>query len=137
MKRVISLLIAVVIFLTPISANATGVNSEPTLLKAKATAYILKGTTASGEETREGICAAKKEWLGCTIIMYQRLPDDTVGMFIGAYEVKDTGGTKGIKSGKVIDVWRPSLDDAQAFMDAVYLDGCKGNVYIQVLQADG
>lgn len=116
--------------------NSITVNAEPAtdLKKGHATAYCLKGTTASGEQTRDGICAGKREWLGKTIILYSRLPDDSVGGVIGIYECKDTGGTKGLKTGKVIDVWCSDLSSCQEFMDRVYEDDCKGRVYIQVVE---
>lgn len=102
-----------------------------------ATAYCVSGITASGEETRIGICAGSKDYMGKTIILYQRLPDGSIGELIGIYECLDTGGTKGIKSGTVIDVWCPDLESCQDFMDTVYEDNCKGKVYIQVVEAEG
>lgn len=106
-------------------------------LSAHATAYCITGVTASGEYTKPGICAAKKEWLGKTIMVYQKLPDGNIGELIGIYECLDTGGTKGIKSGKVVDIWQPDMDSVQKFMDKVYEDGCKGHVYIKVLDLEG
>lgn len=110
---------------------------QPELLSAHATAYCATGVTKSGKYTRDGICAAKQEWLGKTVVVYQRLPDDSVGEIIGIYEILDTGGTPGLKSGKVVDIWCPNLDACQAFMDRVYEDGCQGKVYIQLWDAVG
>ena len=111
-------------------------SEEPDYIPGYATAYHLKGITASGEYTSEGICASCKSRLGCTIELYQRLPDGSVGELIGTYICKDTGGTKGIKEGKVIDVWRPNLDECKEFMNRVYEDGCKGRVYILVKEVE-
>lgn len=107
--------------------------SQPELIKAKATAYCLDNVTASGEWVRDGICATgNPDYFGKTIVMYQRLPDGSVGELIGIYECKDKGCAK-----TVIDVWTEDIDKAQSFMDRVYEDGCKGNIYIQVIETDG
>lgn len=112
-------------------------NNEPTLIKMHATAYCLEGTTASGIQTREGIAAAKREWIGKTAIIYQRLPDNKVGKVIGIYEIEDTGTTKGLTSGSVIDVWCSDMDNCQLFMNEVYKDGCNGKVFVEILDARG
>lgn len=112
-------------------------DGEVELLAGHATAYTITGKTASGQYTRPGIAAAKKDWIGKTVILYQRLPDDSVGEVIGTYEILDTGGTKGIKGGKVIDIWQPSDADAQEFMNRVYENGCKGHIYFQLIDAEG
>lgn len=111
--------------------------TQPKIMEAHATAYCVSGTTYSGQETREGICAGKKEWIGKTIIVYQKLPGGEIGDLIGYYECLDTGKTNGLKTGKVIDIWCPDLEACQKLMDRVYENGCKGKIYIQVLEADG
>lgn len=112
-----------------IKANADDVG----LIKAHATAYCLDGITATGSKVRSGICATgNKEWLGKTVVMYQRLPNGNVGKIIGIYEIEDTGCKP-----TVIDVWEQDLDKCQEFMNRVYEDGCKGKVYIQIIDAEG
>ena len=101
---------------------------------AHATAYCIEGVTRSGEMTHEGICAAKEEWLGNYILVFQRLPDGKIGDFIGGYLVADTGGTQGLRDGKVVDIWKPDLDSCQEFMEIVYEDNCQGKIYICVLE---
>lgn len=99
----------------------------------RATAYCLQGITCTGDEVREGIAATgRKDLIGTTIILYQRLPNGDVGKGIGIYEVKDSGCNE-----NVIDVWKPDLDACQEFMDEVYKDGCKGKIYCEVINADG
>lgn len=117
--------------------SLSSINQSSFVVSGYATAYCVSGITASGEMTRAGICAGKQEWLGKTIILYQRLPDDSIGEQIGIYECKDTGGTPGLKNGKVIDVWFEDLDQCQEFMNRVYEDGCQGHIYIQVLNTEG
>lgn len=127
-RGVLALIISLVAISRPVRADE--------LIKGSATAYCIDGTTASGEQTREGICASSEDRLGKYIILYKCLPDDTVGDFIGLYSCKDTGATKGIKNGTVIDVWRSNYDSCQDFMNLVYSDGCKGNVYIRIIEGE-
>jgi len=98
------------------------------MTKARATAYCLKGTMASGQEVFDGACAmSDKSLLGKTVVMYQRLPSGAIGKYIGTYVVLDTGCKKG-----VVDVWRSDLKECQEFMNLVYEDGCKGKIWIEV-----
>lgn len=108
-------------------------SEEPTLIKMHATAYCLQGITASGKPVRKGICASGyKDWIGKTVIVYQRLPGDEVGRLIGIYEIEDTGCKE-----SVLDIWMPDLDECQDFMNTVYENGCKGKVYAQIITAAG
>ena len=67
----------------------------------RATAYCLKGRTASGSSVRRGIVAADPRILplGSRIQIHN-------GAYSGTYTVADTGG--GIK-GRRLDIWMPSL----------------------------
>ena len=127
MKRAISVAIVIVALTSCLKCNA---ETQPELIPMHATAYCLDGITASGEPVRKGICASgRKELFGKTVILYQRLPDGSVGRGLGIYEVKDTGCKE-----SVIDVWMPDLDWCQNFMRIVYMDGCKGKIYVQVIE---
>lgn len=100
--------------------------------RAEATAYVIKGITSSGAETRTGICASSRpEWKGKTLALYQRNGDE-LGEFIGYYECLDSGCHV-----NVIDVWCEDLDQAQAFMNRVYENGCNGHIFVQVIDAQG
>lgn len=112
-------------------------NPQPELLSVHATAYCVTGTMASGQQTRSGVCAGKREWLGKQILIFQKLPGGEIGEYIGSYECLDTGGTPGLNNGTVVDIWCPDLEGCQEFMDRVYENGCQGRVYIQVLEVDG
>lgn len=128
MKR-LATLIALLLMLSSIEVRAV----QPELQKAHATAYILRGKTSSGAETRNGICASgNPEWQGKTIIAYQRLQDGSVGRMLFMAECLDSGC-----SPYVIDYWEEDIQEAQRFMDMVYEDGCQGKIYIQVLDAEG
>lgn len=108
-------------------------DNQPDLYKLHTTAYCLPGTTCTGIHVRKGICASgRKEFIGKTVILYQRLPNDEIGDIIGIYEVLDSGCSK-----NVIDVWCQDLDECQQYMNRVYEDGCKGKVYVQVIDAEG
>lgn len=115
-----------------VDINAKTYEERPLMYHMQGTAYCLQGTTASGQEVRKGICAGRQEWLGKTIVMYQRLPNNKLGQFIGYYEVLDTGCHK-----NVIDVWQEDEEDCQEFMDLLYTDNAQGNIYIQVIDAKG
>lgn len=113
-------------------------DEQPELIKGYATAYNGPSEyTCTGNRVRKGICGGCNAYLGKTIVLYQRLPDDEIGQIIGIYECLDTGtGTEGFQQGRVIDVWMPE-DELQDFMDRVYEDGCQGKVWIEVLDAEG
>ena len=72
-----------------------------------ATAYCLKGRTATGGGVRRGIIAADPRVLrlGSQVLM-------GAGSYTGQYRVADTGG--GIK-GRRIDIWVPSCSEAKRF----------------------
>ncbi|HQU83154.1 MAG TPA: 3D domain-containing protein [Pyrinomonadaceae bacterium] len=72
-----------------------------------ATAYCLKGRTASGSGVRRGIVAADPRVLPLgTKINLQ------AGSYSGSYVVADTGG--GIK-GRRLDIWVSSCSEARRF----------------------
>lgn len=73
----------------------------------KATAYCLRGKTASGTHVRKGIVAADPRVLplGTQISV-------SAGKYSGTYTVADTGGR--IK-GRILDVWVPSCAEARRF----------------------
>lgn len=129
-------MIILILSITMAAGRITYASTQPPLLKARATAYCIEGITASGEPTRNGICAAKREWIGKTLVIYKRLPNGQIGDLIGIYECLDTGGDA-IEAGKVIDIWCEDLDKCQDFMNQVYEDGCQGRVFIQIIDAKG
>ena len=70
----------------------------------KITAYCLDGITASGEHTREGICAYRKEDIGKTARIY-----NADGELLGEYLIADTGKKGGaIRKGLAVDIWKPT-----------------------------
>lgn len=106
---------------------------QPSMPKMHATAYCLKGKTYTGHQVRKGIAATgDKSLVGKTVLVYQRLPDGTMGDYVGIYEVLDTGCKEG-----VLDIWCEDLDACQDFMDTVYKNGAKGRVYCFFKNAEG
>lgn len=96
------------------SFNGSGVEAADDIENAvaggmsfKATAYCLKGRTASGSGVRRGIVAADPRILplGSTITI-------SAGQYSGVYTVADTGGAV---KGKKIDIWVPSCSEAIRF----------------------
>lgn len=72
-----------------------------------ATAYALRGRTASGQQTRRGIIAADRRVLpmGTRVRL-------SAGSQSGEYVVADTGG---VIRGNKIDIWVPSNGEAMRF----------------------
>lgn len=104
--------------------------------KIRCTLYTDKGLTASGQETRDGIVAGKREWLGMTANIYSINEDGSIGQLIGIYEFLDTGygirktdsngNTYGtIERGESIDVWVPDMNAVrewqQKYGDYIFL----------------
>ncbi len=73
----------------------------------KATAYCLRGKTASGRYVRRGIVAADPRILPLGTRIYM-----SGGRYSGNYLVADTGGK--IK-GRILDIWVPSCREARAW----------------------
>jgi 3D (Asp-Asp-Asp) domain-containing protein len=73
----------------------------------RATAYCLKGRTATGGSVRRGIVAADRRVLplGTRIQV-------SAGTYSGTYTVADTGGAV---KGRVLDIWVPSCAEANRF----------------------
>ena len=72
-----------------------------------ATAYCLKGRTASGELTRPGVIAADPRVLPLGTVVHIR-----AGRYTGKYTVLDTGAR--IK-GRIIDIYFPTYREAVSF----------------------
>jgi 3D (Asp-Asp-Asp) domain-containing protein len=72
-----------------------------------ATAYCLKGRTASGENVRQGFVAADPRVLPLGTLVHIQ-----AGRYTGVYKVADTGGA--IK-GRKIDIYVPSYQEAKSF----------------------
>lgn len=87
---------------------------EVEMYRMKATAYCLKGQTASGINVREGIVASKPEWIGRKMTVYLADKDGNPSQLLGTYDVEDTGG-ESIRSGRVIDIWMPTESECFAF----------------------
>lgn len=72
-----------------------------------ATAYCLKGRTASGSGVRRGIVAADPRVLPLGTKIYM-----DAGPYSGTYVVADTGGAV---KGRRLDVWVPNVSEARRF----------------------
>lgn len=138
-RKILGLLLPIILCISsmPVYAESIDYGEMADLIPGYATAYNLEGTMANGEQTHPGACASSSDRLYAIIILYQRLPDDSVGKFIGQYHCCDTGGNPSIKNGTLIDVWQPTDFDCYEFMDKVYEDGCQGKVWIQVIFGEG
>lgn len=81
--------------------------AEGELVDFHATAYCLKGRTASGINTRPGVIAADPRVLPLGTVVHLR-----AGRYTGTYTVMDTGG---LIKGRLIDVYVPTYKEAVEF----------------------
>ena len=132
-KRILSVLLVllmlllVLLYSLPVEAAES---SDLQLMRVTCYTYPPGSITASGSEVREGIVAAKKEWMGALVILY-----DTDMNFIGYFEVLDTGfgsdkdgdGVGSIQEGKSLDVFRSSLERCHEWTER-YGDYCYAKI---------
>ena len=89
-------------------------DEQPEQVPMQATAYCLKGRTATGGYVRPGICASSRKHFGDVAQVYLRNKDGTLGEFLFYLECKDTGG-ENISSGRVLDVWLSTYGECRLF----------------------
>lgn len=115
LTNVLLIIISTLIISTPCYADTTKPESQPNLedfRKMTLTCYLPTGNkTASGIVPHYGIAAAKREWIGKTALVYERTEDNEMGEFIGKFDIQDTGGSRGIKNGNVIDIFCETRED--------------------------
>ena len=92
---------------TPTGENLANVESKALAGAFRATAYCLKGRTATGGGVRRGIVAADPRILPLGTRIYIN-----AGSYSGSYIVADTGGAV---RGKILDVWVPTCSEAVKF----------------------
>lgn len=100
---------------------------EPFLIES--TAYCYGEITKDGSKVREGIIAAKEEWLGLTAIVYEVAEDGSVGEVRGIYEIKDTGSDYRLQNGTCIDIYMPDEKEA--------IEYGRQQVFLQLVNAKG
>lgn len=88
-------------------SKASALTEKSSARSFTATAYCLKGRTATGGSVRRGIVAADPRVLplGTRISM-------NAGSYSGSYLVADTGGAV---KGRKLDIWVPSCSEAKRF----------------------
>lgn len=132
-KRILSVLLVMVMLLLvllyslPVEAAES---SDLKLMRVTCYTYPPGSITASGCEVREGIVAARKDWMGALVILY-----DTDMNFIGYFEVLDTGfgidkdgdGVGSIQEGTSLDVFRSSLERCHEWTER-YGDYCYAKI---------
>ena len=92
------------------------------LIPVKITGYCLKGHTASGIETQEGICAYKREDIGKIANIYNADME-----LIGPFLIADTGRKGGsIRRGEAVDIWKETRAECYALTQ---------NGFIEVVEA--
>ena len=101
------------IFIEPVLAA-----EDSGLKRVKITGYCLQGTTASGIETQDGICAYRLEDIGKTCRVY-----DAEGELIGEFLIADTGKRGGgVRNGTTVDIWKPTREECKALTQNGYIE---------------
>lgn len=90
-----------------VAATAGATYAERGLVDFDATAYCLKGRTASGIDTRPGVIAADPRVLPIGTVVHLR-----AGRYTGTYTVMDTGGRI---RGRRLDLYVPTHREAMEF----------------------
>lgn len=131
MKKAIALLIVSLMLILALGCYRRVDASE--FKRAKATAYCLKGTTASGtvlDGTPKNIVASKPEWIGCTMAVWLDQGDHQPHSdnFLGFFSVEDTG-SQPIKKGYVVDIYLPTYEECREF-------GAPDIIY-QIIESEG
>lgn len=116
----------------PVQAKALTVEDYESPKKIRCTCYVGGTVTATGKTPHFGIVAGPRDWFGCAVAVYRVNEDGSKGEFIAWFEVDDTGPNELLLSGKAIDLWQPTLEDANAWIKE-YGD----YVYIQLIRAEG
>lgn len=145
-KRIVALLLAVAVLWTSLPARAE--EDEERIRSAEAgelfpiltTAYCHGTITATGRVPRRGICAVREEWIGKTVLVWECTDSNTMGEFLGIWECLDTGfgadsdddGIGSIQEGRVIDMYFPTKEEVQEWMEIT-----GGRVYVQMVDAEG
>lgn len=91
----------------PVEPENKNNNSAAEAKSFKATAYCLKGRTASGSGVRRGIVAADPR-----VLPLGTRVEIEAGSYSGTYTVADTGGAV---KGRILDIWVPSCSEARRF----------------------
>ena len=81
----------VIIVVMAVASNSNSYSAQPIRdwtyyqnpQPVRCTCYIEHGITASGIQTRNGVIAGRKEWLGMAAVLYEVKEDGTLGDFIG------------------------------------------------------
>lgn len=145
-RKMTALLLAVALLWTSLPVRAREdpeqirLAEEGQVVRMMTTAYHHGEITATGNRTRRGSCAVRKEWVGKTALVWKCKNSDTMGEFLGFWECLDTGfgadsdcdGMGSIQEGRVIDMYFPTQEEVEEWM---ILTG--GRVYVQLVDAEG
>lgn len=130
-KKITSVVLAAIILAMFIVSTikfdvaASAGQEDPKLMRV--TCYYGGEVTKSGQKPRYGICAGPEELIGYLAIVYDKDME-----FIGYWEVLDTGSHQRLKDGSSIDIWQPTLDECNRWIEK-YGDYC----YVQLINAEG
>lgn len=133
MKKAVCLIGIIVIFVLSSSVSAESLkwsevfeSEEVQFETIHTTGYLIQGITATGGTTRPGIGANNKH-IGELAVCYT-----LDGEYLTTIEITDTGGSEGMKSGKVLDVWFGSRTEAEEWMRRT-----GGKIKVRWIQGNG
>lgn len=145
-RKITALILAVALLWTSLPVRAQEDTErirraeEGQTIRMLTTAYHHGKITASGQHTRRGICAVRREWVGKTALVWKCENSNTIGEFLDIWECLNTGfgadsdgdGMGSIREGRVIDMYFPTLEEAEEWMEIT-----GGRVYVQLVDAEG
>lgn len=144
-RKILALILAAVLLWTSLPVRAQEdterirMAEEGQEIRMLTTAYYHGTVTATGNRTRRGICAVRREWIGKTALVW-KCEDSDMGEFLGFWECLDTGfgadsdgdGMGSIQEGRVIDMYFPTQAEVDEWMEIT-----GGRVYVQLVDAEG
>lgn len=108
----VALILSVALLVSPLQVP------QPQVVPVKITGYCLKGKTASGIKTREGICAYRKEDIGKLARIYNSNME-----LIGTFLIADTGRKGGaIRRGEAVDIWKATRAECFALTQNGFIE---------------
>lgn len=128
-KVILSIIVVIFLMAMPASAETQDFFEANEFKKIYTTAYCCGEITANGSKVHYGGCASTKEHMGDLAILYT-----TDGDYIGTFECNDLGGTDAIRQGYVIDVYFPTMEECQAYMERV---APSQKVYVKYVKGEG
>ena len=133
MKKAICIIGIIVIFVLSSSVSAESLkwsevfeSEEVQFETLHTTGYLIQGITATGGTTRPGI-GANNRHVGELAVCYT-----LEGEYLTTIEITDTGSNPLLVAGKSLDVWFPTMEEAESWMRRT-----GGKIKVRWIQGNG